>query len=212
MSKKTLENIAYDKIREKIVTGEYMPNSVLTESELASELEMSRTPIRSAISHLESEGFISSFNNRGIMVKDISVKEALDMYEMILSLQLYAINMAERNGYSFDLQLLNEYLNNQLEASGKEDYHGYITNSFQFRRTIVSALNNESMNHTVDSYRDKLIMKSMAHWKLTPLQKHYSANQINESVYHALQSGELEKARQELIKGFDRFRERVMLI
>jgi DNA-binding GntR family transcriptional regulator len=204
MPKLSLESIAYTNIRQKIISCEYLPGTVLSENELAIEFNMSRTPIRSALSHLESEGFIVYFNKRGILVKDISHKELVHIYESILALQLYVLDQAVLRQYTFDETKLKSYLDIQIEASQKNDYKVYIENSVLFRRTVISAANNDTMLNMIDSYKDKVIMKSLLHWKQTPHLQHYSANRINQSVYESILKGNFGEAKQSLIEAFEK--------
>ena len=92
MTQHSLVDIAYTKIRENLITANYMPGTLLSENALAKELNMSRTPIRGAISRLESEGFVTSIKNRGIFVKEISMKELLDITQVILFLQEFTVD------------------------------------------------------------------------------------------------------------------------
>ncbi|MEC0229355.1 GntR family transcriptional regulator [Paenibacillus alba] len=204
MSKLSLESIAYTNIRQKIVSCEYLPGTVLSENELAIEFNMSRTPIRSALSRLESEGFIVSFNKRGILVKDISHKELIHIYESILALQLYVLDQALLREYAFDTKKLKTYLDIQIEASQNNDYKSYIENSVLFRRTVISAADNDTMLMLIDSYKDKVVMKSLLHWKQTPHLQHYSANRINQSVYDSILQGNYGEAKQSLVEAFER--------
>ncbi|WP_248924162.1 GntR family transcriptional regulator [Paenibacillus hamazuiensis] len=211
MTSRSLETIAYTSIREKIISCEYFPGTILSENELANELNMSRTPIRSALSHLASEGFIVSVHKRGIQIRDLTYKEILDMYEAMLSMLLYVLDFAERYGSAFDAPMLRELLNRQLEASKVNDYRSYIEHSLLFRRAVISAARNETMLQMTDSLRDKMIMKSVAHWKQTPQQQHYSANEINEAAYQAIVSGNLAEAKRVFVDAFHHLRGRVML-
>lgn len=211
MSKQSLETIAYMSIRENIVSCVYFPGSILSENELADELNMSRTPIRSALSRLESEGYIVSFNKRGILVKNLSNKEILDMYDVMLSMLLHVLDFAAQRGYTFDTLLLKELLDRQVEASSNADYRKYIEQSLLFRRTVISASNNESMMQAADSLRDKIIMKSVANWKQTPHQKHFTATDINESAYHAIVSNNIEEAKRVFIEAYQKLQGRVLL-
>jgi DNA-binding GntR family transcriptional regulator len=204
MPKLSLESIAYTNIRQKIISCEYLPGTVLSENELAIEFNMSRTPIRAAISQLESEGFIVSFNKRGILVKDLSHKELIHIYESILALQLYVLDQAVLREFSFDTEKLKAYLDIQLEASQKNDYKAYLENNVMFRRTVISAAHNDTMLNMIDSYKDKMIMKSLLHWKQTPHLQHYSANRINKSVYESIVKGNFGEAKQCLVEAFEK--------
>lgn len=58
MVKTNLKTLAYNTIKQKIVTCEYAPGTFLNEEILTDELKISRTPIRDALSRLEQEGLI----------------------------------------------------------------------------------------------------------------------------------------------------------
>lgn len=58
MSKMNLKTQAYNTIRQKIVTCEYAPGTFLNEELLTTELGLSRTPVRDALSRLEQEELI----------------------------------------------------------------------------------------------------------------------------------------------------------
>ncbi|WP_442052011.1 GntR family transcriptional regulator [Paenibacillus sp. 2TAB19] len=200
MASQSLVNTAYTKLRERIVGGNLMPGTLLSENELAEELQMSRTPVRNAITHLESEGFVVALKNRGVLVKEVSGKELLDMYEAILALVVYAIDVRSERENHIPMELLKEYLNRQFEAEQAGDYYTYINNSMLFMRTLVSSINNTAMTSQLDMYVDKITMASYINFKLTPHIKHYSANQLNKSIYDALLAGDEEQARK-LAKG-----------
>jgi DNA-binding GntR family transcriptional regulator len=211
MSNHSLETIAYTSIREKIISCEYFPGTILSENELAAELKMSRTPIRSALSHLESEGYIVSIHKRGIQVKDLSYKEIVDMYEVMLSMLAHVLDTFADREVTIPASPLKEHLDQQMAASTVNDYRSYIEQSLLFRRAIISASNNEAMIQITDSLRDKMIMKSVAHWKQTPQLKHYSANEINKSAYKHILSGNLQAAKQIFVEAYRHLRERIML-
>ncbi|WII38433.1 GntR family transcriptional regulator [Paenibacillus thiaminolyticus] len=108
MASTSLIQTAYDYIRGQIMLGEFMPGTLLSENELAETLNMSRTPVRAAVAQLEYEGLAVSLKNRGILVKELSMKEALDMIEIMYTFQLYALNHIESQGDRPDLKKLKE--------------------------------------------------------------------------------------------------------
>jgi DNA-binding GntR family transcriptional regulator len=210
MSSKSLIDTAYSKIRNKLILGDYMPGTLLSENELAEKLGMSRTPIRTAISRLESEGFLKSLKNRGVLVVDISYKEMLDLFEINNILQINAIDSIIERDNDIDLNLLKEHLDLQLEASRNDHYHDYVKQSILFSRCIVSASNNYSMLKIIDSNMDKMVMFAIVNYKLTPHQRHYSANDMNKKIYQALVAGNYESAKELLKEFFTLNRERFM--
>ena len=66
---------AYDRIRHDIVAGTLAPGTMLSENELATELGMSRTPVRTALSRLQSEGWVTIYPQRGALVRELTADE-----------------------------------------------------------------------------------------------------------------------------------------
>lgn len=75
MVKTNLKTLAYNTIKQKIVTCEYAPGTFLNEEILTDELKISRTPIRDALSRLEQEGLIEIKPKKGITVTALSIKD-----------------------------------------------------------------------------------------------------------------------------------------
>ena len=73
MPKTNLKTLAYNKIRQKIVTCEYAPGTFLNEEILTEALGLSRTPIRDALSRLEQEGLIRSVRNVVLLLNSLTV-------------------------------------------------------------------------------------------------------------------------------------------
>ena len=63
-NKKSLSERAYEILKQAIVTGEFRQGQLLTEEQLAQELAISRTPVRSAVKQLEYEGLVEVNTSR----------------------------------------------------------------------------------------------------------------------------------------------------
>lgn len=211
MTKHSLVDIAFTQIRENIITANYMPGMLLSENGLAKELNMSRTPIRGAISRLESEGFVSSIKNRGIIVTEISLKELLDVSQVIFFLQEFTVDEVEARGLCFDLMKLKMHLDMQLEAEKNDDYYQYLQSHILFTRCMIESANNKVMLEFMDSLKDRLVRMAMVNWRLTPNQKHYSANQLNTLIYDAICSENYSSMKQICREFFFKNRERMIM-
>lgn len=195
MQSKSLAEKAYQEIRKKIITGEHLPGDVLSENGLSKELEMSRTPIRDALLRLDSEGFIATLKNRGILVKELSYKELFEINELNNCMSSFAIDLVNEGNSTFNIEKLQLHLENQLNAEEHDNYYEYVQQTIQFGRTIIEATNNHVMLQTYDSFRDKTLRTAMVNWKLRPNEKHYSANELNSKIYEAIVAKEYEHAK-----------------
>ncbi len=92
--KQNLKIQAYNILKDKIITCEYTPGSMLNEAQLATELGFSRTPIREAISILEMEGFLSIVPKKGILVTDILLNDIVQIFQARMEIEPIALKMA----------------------------------------------------------------------------------------------------------------------
>ena len=88
---------AYSILKEKIVSCEYSPGSMLNEARLATELGFSRTPIREAISILEMEGFLHIVPKKGILVTDILLSDIVQILQARMEIEPVALKLAGPN-------------------------------------------------------------------------------------------------------------------
>jgi DNA-binding GntR family transcriptional regulator len=78
-------------LRGQILHGEIGPGTRLLQAELASDLEVSTTPVREALRRLVAEGLLDGDPNRGVVVHGISREELEDIYEIRMALEPLAI-------------------------------------------------------------------------------------------------------------------------
>jgi GntR family transcriptional regulator, rspAB operon transcriptional repressor len=79
---RTLQQKAYDFVKEKIMNREFKAGHYLTDSQLAAELAVSRTPVREAFRLLEHEGFLISRARKGWQVYSLSLKDIHDIFDI----------------------------------------------------------------------------------------------------------------------------------
>ncbi|MEO1308893.1 MAG: GntR family transcriptional regulator, partial [Pseudomonadota bacterium] len=83
-------------LRDRVLDGDYLPGSRLTEIELSEQLGVSRTPIRNALSMLAAEGLVDHAPNSGFTVRNVTVKDVEGVYDCRAVLEgLASRNVAE---------------------------------------------------------------------------------------------------------------------
>lgn len=86
-------------LRERILTGQIAPGSRLRAEALATEMNVSRTPIRSALAVLSAEGIVQYSVNRGYTVRTISIGDILASVEVRAALEGTAVRLAVDHGW-----------------------------------------------------------------------------------------------------------------
>lgn len=127
MNKQTYERLAYMTIKEKILSGTYQIGDRVSESALAVELTISRTPVRKALEILEADGLIRFEKNRGAIVTNsvLTPAQFVQMLEMIEVLMLQTINKIKKRYDSFDATDNERLLESMKANKEKGDYSAY---------------------------------------------------------------------------------------
>ena len=203
--KLSMEKKAYLEIRRLIMQGICLPGTMLSENELAKLLNMSRTPIRAAIALLENEGFMQSIRGRGVIVKELSSQEFAQMYEVLVSMQLFVLDMAGRRGLSFDLETMKRHLDVQIKASEEGDIPTYYERNFSFIETLLQTLGNQNMLQLFDNMKGKFIFKMVAYRKKHGMTapKPRQGRSANQGVYEALKRNDIEGAKAVIYSLYD---------
>lgn len=133
----------YEMLKRAILEGELAPGQVLVETSLASLCNVSRTPIREALTRLEQDGLVER-TDRGMAVRQRSPEEILDIYETRIVLEAMAARIAADRRSDHDVRLLQRLadLGPTLDST---DRAAMVELNRQFHGAIWRASRNESL-------------------------------------------------------------------
>lgn len=104
-------------VLDQILHGKIAPGAHIIEATLASELNVSRTPLREALSQLEQEGFVTSSRDRGFFAAGMTEREVREIYPILSALESLALRLAGK-GVLLSIEELTK-INNQLKKTHK---------------------------------------------------------------------------------------------
>ena len=93
ISNEELGILAYQKVKEMILSKELRPGDKIVQEKLALDLGISRTPLRSALYKLESEYLVKAVPRRGVYVRLFTDEEMLDIFDCRIALECMAIEL-----------------------------------------------------------------------------------------------------------------------
>jgi DNA-binding GntR family transcriptional regulator len=141
----SLTNALERQIERLIVEGELAPGERLNEIQLASRFGTSRGPLREATRSLEAKGFVEVIRNRGVFVRQLSIEEALEVYDVRAALFGLAGRLLAQKMNDELLTKLNRQLDGMEAAAAKSDFETYYPLNLEFHRTIVESAGNKSL-------------------------------------------------------------------
>lgn len=156
----SLADRAYESIKTNILNLTYPPGMQLTESKLSEELDMSRSPIRTALRMLQAEGLIVTDYYKSMTVKGITEEDIRQIYQLRELLELPAFRLI------FDLGRHEEYSYRIEEkvvrmcASAGDNYKWELADA-AFHMEIISIYENERINRIYDNNLSELIRMGM---------------------------------------------------
>ncbi|WP_170336097.1 FCD domain-containing protein [Ruegeria arenilitoris] len=146
----TITSIAVDAIEEMIVSGELVAGDRINESTLAERLGISRGPIREACRSLEQAGLLTSKVNRGMYVREVSLDEARDLYELRGAIAGLAGELIVKRADDAEIAKLSGLVDQMQVAADKSNTADYYKLNLQFHDALVIAARNSSLE---DTYR-----------------------------------------------------------
>jgi phosphonate utilization transcriptional regulator len=161
----SLPGLVQVEIERLILCGELVVGQHVNESELASRFGTSRGPIREALRALEESRLVRSEKNRGVFVREISIAEADEIYDMREALdELIGQRVAER-ATEHELRDLKSVVAEMDDATRSKDVKAYHALNLKFHDMLVDFAGNARLT---ESYG--LLTKGLLLFRLRGLQ------------------------------------------
>ena len=147
----TLTSIVRDAVEDMIVRGELAGGDRINESALAEQLSVSRGPIREACRSLEQAGLVTNVANYGAYVRELSLEEARDLYEVRAALASFAARLVVARGAEAALEDLARQVNEMDDIVARNDVDSYYGRNIAFHRSFMEAAGNAALLATYSS-------------------------------------------------------------
>ncbi|MDO4560115.1 MAG: GntR family transcriptional regulator [bacterium] len=181
----------YDILKNRIMRVEYYPGSFLTEASVAKELDTSRMPVRVAMRKLESEGWLIADFRKKIRVRDITVKDVREIYQLRKLLEVSALKEIFDTDSNWEYSFKFEECLVRLRSSVNDQYQWDFYET-AFHREIVKALDSERIDRIYKNNQDELIRIGMLCDKQPA---HYEVMHDSiEAFFHAVREKDFDKA------------------
>lgn len=199
-----------DIIRDRVLKGEYKIGEKIKENQIATELRVSRTPIREAFKILENEGLIEYKPNRGCFAKGFTRRDIEDIYAVRKALEILSVEWAvdritpEEIGQLEDQCDLMEFYTRRGEAKKvlaiNKDFHDIIYN----------ATGSRFMAQVLRSYKEYIEQTR----KSVFYEKDYMKQILTEhkAILEAIKSGDVELAKKAMGDHLDCSKKRAEVI
>ncbi len=151
-----LKDRAYDEIKRQIQESALPPGSFLSERKLSDMLGMSKTPIKAALERLEQEGFVSVAPQQGIVVRQLSIKEVADQFELRKALESFVVQSITGRLLDHQAKGLHRNLQQQRTAADKHSVARLCELDAEFHLLLCRVLDNHAINDCLSQHRSRM--------------------------------------------------------
>src|SRR5262245_42382914 len=151
-----LKDQAYEEIKRAILAGDFPPGTFLAERQLADRLGMSKTPVKAALEPLEHEGFLTVSPQQGIVIREMTLEQIAEQYELRAALESYIFRTVAGRLTAAQARRVRENLAAQRDIVGTGDVLRGVALDTEFHTLFVEFLGNQEIVRLMASLREKI--------------------------------------------------------
>jgi DNA-binding GntR family transcriptional regulator len=210
---KSLHEQTYQALQDSILSGELAPGDRLIETQIAEQLQVSRTPIREAIRQLQREGLIAADDRGWLRVATVSPTEAIQLYDCRIALETLSVTQACTKASDAELKELYELVSQAaklLESSSQNaDSVALLELDYQFHRTIARSSGNTYLASLLDQVFGKMALLRLQTTRHNP--RVLEIRTEHQQLYEAIAKRDLVAATAAIQNHLNASKERVVL-
>jgi phosphonate utilization transcriptional regulator len=150
LQQNSLAMLVQRELERRILGGELRPGSKLNEADIANGLGVSRGPVREAFRALDQSGLVRTEKNRGVFVRQVSLEEANDIYEVRAALEGLIGRLAAKRIRPEQLEKIRAVVKRMHAAGRSLDAEAYYALNVEFHDRLAAAAGNRTLH---DKYR-----------------------------------------------------------
>lgn len=181
-------DVVFRYVLDLMTTGKLLPGDVLFETTLAEDLGLSRTPVRTALTRLVSEGFLeNSRNKRGYRIPDLSLEDMKEVFLMREILESKAAFFAAEQARKEDVDALWAMNDREKYLSKEGRAFDYYQVNLDFHFTVVRIAGNRYLERSFRPvfWRSQLYVSYLAEFHPIAIDDREGANGHNSPKEHA---------------------------
>lgn len=145
-------------LRDRILHGEYAIGEKLTESKIASEMKVSRTPIRDAFRELEKEQLVEYIPNKGCFARGFSREDMLDIYSVRKAVEQLAIHRVIEHADDKSIDRLWQQLERMHFYTEQNSYEKLLQANEEFHYMIYRMTDSRFIIRIMKTYQEYVHM------------------------------------------------------
>lgn len=154
---KPIRDIAYERLKHAIITGELTPGSRIVETVYAERMHISRTPLREALRKLERDGLVEYEMRRGVVVRAFTLDDIEEIFTIRNAMMMLLLPSIVERAKAEDIDRLNAILRDMDVMQEKQDCDALATYNRIFHSTFEHISDKLRLLNVIDSQEEYII-------------------------------------------------------
>lgn len=185
---------AYTAIKEAILSGSLKHGQALVEDEIATQLQVSRTPVREALAILQHEGLIAPRGGRGFHVRQLTRAEFVMIFSANEVVEPYLVRHAALMASEAQLRAIEDTLTRSKQRAESDDLPGLLRAGRDFHQAVGVASRNETLTQFVVGNEERIDLYLLSSDLGLDVSRMSSSNQEHERIFDAIAQRDPESA------------------
>lgn len=155
LAQSTLKESIEQLLRRALVSGEMHPGEIYSANKMATQLQVSNSPVREAMMSLAHSGLLELVRNRGFRVVELTEDDKREVYELRLHIEVEAIRRVTDRGITEEQAKHISDLSQQTVDLVNEPLIDYLEADQQYHLALIELLNNKRWLDFVENLRDQ---------------------------------------------------------
>lgn len=195
--RETLSDVIYSRVYEAIVTRELAPGTRITESGIASKLNVSKTPVREVLLRLREIGLVKSDGGRVNRVASPSTEEFERAYEFRRVLESFTAKTAAERADGGQLKTISRLADQSLEHARNGDSKLFHSSDRAFHEAIAESAGNPRISRALQDVIALLVVLK-EHGELPGQVAYTESGEAHVRIAKAIAAGRADEAQHQL--------------
>lgn len=188
----SLSTLVARELERMILDGDVAAGAKLTEASVAERLGVSRGPVREAFRTLEQNGLVRLEKNRGVFVRQVSLAEADQIFEVRAALEAFVGRRLAKSITAKELRAIRGMVDRMERAAAHGDVDAYYRLDLEFHEALVGFTGNAKLHATYRRLVNELNL--FRHKTLTDVVTLPASLREHRAIVAAIAAGEAETA------------------
>ncbi len=205
--KTSLRDMAYQQIKQRIISLVYKPSEYLNEALLSDQIGIGKTPIHQAIDRLRLEGMVDVIPRKGVIVRPVSLNEIMQISDVRIVNEGLCAELAAERISDRELGELERVLDESLKGVEQHDVERMMMLDREFHALLSNASRNDVLSNVLTGLHDR----SLRFWFISLSERPHLEMVLAEhrAIFEAVRAHDAAAAREAAVRHIRSFLENI---